>query len=168
MHVTGSMYSHTKPMNCHWREYRCNLHQYVLNRTPEFFKLSEFMIDEFHANSHKECSINYNSSQFQTRARNFSLCEQKNRSLAALSTPFARMDQFSFLELCRFKLAAINKYQEERNSASHRVFWRPPLAFVRAVNEFNENEEDSDEDSDEEADEESLNATERASGSRAT
>ena len=109
---------------------RCNLHHFVLNREPLHFKKSEFVIDEFHANSHKECSINYNTSQFRSYALNFSLCEQKNRALAALCTPFAHMDQIAFLELCRFKLAAMNLYQVERNGGqSNKVFWRPVLRF---------------------------------------
>ena len=106
---------------------RCNLHQYILNREPVHFKMTEILIDEFHAKSHKECSINYNSGQFRSRARNFSLCEQKNRGLAAMATNFSHMDQISFLELCRYKLAAINLYQKERNSVSHKVFWRPAM-----------------------------------------
>ena len=104
----------------------CNLHHFILNREPEHFKWSEILIDEFHANSHKECSLNYSSGEYRTRARNYSLCEQKNRPLQALCTSFSKMDQIGFLELSRFKLAAGNLYQKERNSGSHRVFWRGP------------------------------------------
>ena len=104
----------------------CNLHHFILNREPTHFKWSEMVIDEFHAKSHKECSLNYNSGEFRTRATNYSLCEQKNRALKALCTSFAKMDQMGFLEMCRFKLAAVNLYQAERNTDSNRVFWHGP------------------------------------------
>ena len=131
----------------HAHAHSCNLHHFVLNREPSHFQRSQFVIDEFHANSHKDCSINYNTSQFKWLAPNFSLCEQKNAPLAALSTPFSHMDQIGFLELARYKLASMNLYQRERNNgSSHKVFWRPAIAFrpSRADQMFSDSDSDSD------------------------
>ena len=58
--------------------FRCNLHHYVLLREAALFKNTEFMIDEFHAKGHSDCSLNYNSSQFKSRVnKDLSLAEQK-------------------------------------------------------------------------------------------
>lgn len=107
---------------------RCNLHQFSLNREPWFFAFVCFLIDEFHAKNHADCSCNYNSAEFRTRAPDFSLAEQKNRPLADVATSFAHMDQVSFLFMMRFKLACMNMYEREHQAGTGRVFWRraPP------------------------------------------
>lgn len=103
---------------------RCNLHNYALHREPWFFKDTEFMIDQFHAKNHVDCSCNYNTAEYKTRVRNFSLAEQKNRPLAAAATSFSYMDQVTFLMMLRFKLACMNLCHRDHMAGSTRVFWK--------------------------------------------
>ena len=39
----------------------CNLHNFLLNREPDFFKATDVYIDEPHFRGHKKCSPAYNT-----------------------------------------------------------------------------------------------------------
>ena len=155
--MKASIY-HYCPINtikgCHL--HRCNLHHYILLREANLFKSVEFFIDEFHAKGHSDCSLNYNSSQFKSRVKDFSLAEQKNSPLSEHKNSFAHMDQASFLIMLRFKLACMNIYQFHHDSAnSDVVFWKlPPRRVVQHGEGDNEDEEKEDSEEDSEEDEE--------------
>lgn len=145
---------------------RCNLHHYVLLREAAFFKSTEFFIDEFHALGHSGCSLNYNSSQFKSLIKDWSLAEQKNSPLSEMKNSFARMDQGSFLFWLRFKLACLNVYQFHHDSAnSDVVFWKPPprRVVLRGGDGDGYDEEDRDEaeEEEEEEDEDTARAREQ-------
>jgi hypothetical protein len=42
----------------------CRLQEYVLNREPEFFANTKFLVDSFHYKSHVNCNPSYNSGEY--------------------------------------------------------------------------------------------------------
>lgn len=76
----------------------CNLNEYILNRYPNEFKNTRFLVDGFHFNSHVNCSPSYDSSALPeiTRSLNTSLLEQKNSrfSKMKMTSPFLQLETF--------------------------------------------------------------------------
>jgi hypothetical protein len=95
----------------------CNLHEYVLNRAPVFFKDTYFLVDGFHANSHKNCMAAYDTTKYLNMCRglNSSLLEQKNARFTKLKT-IAPLQRFrSFVAFFRFAVAKNNLDQWRKN-----------------------------------------------------
>lgn len=76
----------------------CNLEDYVLNRWPDYFKDTAFLIDEFHFKSHNNCAPTYDSGLHSTLICdvNTSLVEQKNSKIRHIknTTPFMKCRTF--------------------------------------------------------------------------
>ena len=53
-----------KPPNVIVYDNVCTLHQYCLNREPEFFKSICFLVDRFHWEEHIGCSAGYNLDEY--------------------------------------------------------------------------------------------------------
>jgi hypothetical protein len=95
----------------------CNLHEYVLNRAPKLFKDTYFLVDGFHANSHRNCMPAYDTGKYMglCRGLNSSLLEQKNARYTKLKfiSPLQRFR--SFVALLRFAVAKNNLDQWRKN-----------------------------------------------------
>ena len=66
----------------------CNLSEYCLNRAPELFIDTKFLVDAFHYKGHTNCSHSFNSGMHQSMFRISSVVhEQKNALLAKSKIP---------------------------------------------------------------------------------
>jgi hypothetical protein len=66
----------------------CNLSEYCLNRAPELFIDTKFLVDAFHYSGHTNCSHSFNSALHQSMFRISSVVhEQKNALLAKSKIP---------------------------------------------------------------------------------
>lgn len=91
----------------------CNLQSYCLNNEPEFFKSTRFFVDEFHYKHHTNCNTCFNSLHMSSQdpTLQFSLCEQQNLKMSALTFPFARMNPTNSLTQLRHLVTRINRYE---------------------------------------------------------
>ncbi|XP_072021477.1 uncharacterized protein [Amphiura filiformis] len=80
----------------------CRLHAYCLNREPEFFRNSLFLVDRMHWHNHRSCSSGYNIDSYgdllQLNQINTQVNEQANAGLARIKSQLAYMlpDNFIF------------------------------------------------------------------------
>ena len=90
----------------------CNLSEYCLNRNPNLFKDSVFLVDAFHYKSHTNCSHSYDSANSLCMAGLSSgLHEQKNRYLAKNKINCIFMGVITFMYYFKGLLALMN-YKE--------------------------------------------------------
>ncbi|XP_077986107.1 uncharacterized protein LOC144440592 [Glandiceps talaboti] len=78
----------------------CKLHQYCLNREPEFFKHTIFLVDRLHWCNHTGCSSGYNMNVYknsEVRTLNSQICEQTNAVIARIRSQLAYMLPDNFI-----------------------------------------------------------------------
>jgi hypothetical protein len=74
----------------------CTTHQYMLNREPEFFKMTDGKVDALHYKEHTRCAPDYDSGLYK-EIDNSQLAEQKNAALRRLGNAVFYMHQHTFL-----------------------------------------------------------------------
>ena len=77
----------------------CKLHQYCLNREPQHFQNTLFLVDRFHWKGHTGCSSGYNLDMYrgqQLRALNSQINEQANADLQKIRGQLAYMTAANF------------------------------------------------------------------------
>ncbi|KAK9807209.1 hypothetical protein WJX73_009167 [Symbiochloris irregularis] len=94
----------------------CNVHQYILNREPDFFKDMKVFIDQMHYNGHTACSPAYSTGSYEWFT-NSPLAEQKNAILGMMQTQAAHMNQTTFLVYLRYAIYRLNQRQMDRNAS---------------------------------------------------
>ncbi|XP_076147300.1 uncharacterized protein LOC143131543 [Alosa pseudoharengus] len=75
----------------------CKLHSYALNRDPEFFKTTWFLVDRLHWRNHSGCNCGYNADLYpQFSGVNTQIAEQFNSRLKRLKyhLPYMSRDHF--------------------------------------------------------------------------
>ncbi|KAI8893111.1 hypothetical protein BC833DRAFT_532166 [Globomyces pollinis-pini] len=91
----------------------CNLHDYIMNRAPNFFKNTLIYSDGFHWKGHNNCSLNYNSKLYSFLEHvSTVLHEQKNALLYKLKRTSVHMGYESF---CEFLVYIIHSLNQEEN-----------------------------------------------------
>jgi len=78
----------------------CKLHQYSLNREPDNFKFTKFLIDKFHWKGHVGCSSRYNLTKYPTfdmTAINSQVNEQANAGLQRIKSHVSYMKEENFV-----------------------------------------------------------------------
>lgn len=98
----------------------CKTHNYFENREAEFFKLTEFYIDEPHYKTHKDCCEDYNTGLY-SKLRNSALPEQKNSIIRGLESVLANASQSTCVIYLRWFLAELNMVQDKKNMGT--CFW---------------------------------------------
>lgn len=87
----------------------CRLMDYCLNREPEHFKNTCFLVDAMHYKNHTNCSCAFNIKESGPYKRfNSQLCEQKNAKLVTIRDSAAYMKQTNFIFLMRHVLYLLN------------------------------------------------------------
>ena len=90
----------------------CNLHRYVLKREPVRFQNCKFLVDRMHWSNHVGCSLGYSMDQYEAdeaiKEINSQVCEQANRDLRRMSTPFAFMSPENVIQHTKIFLALRN------------------------------------------------------------
>lgn len=99
----------------------CNLHDYALNREPEWFKDTEWYIDEAHFRGHKHCCSAYNTGLY-PGVKCSPLAEQQNSRVRRLENHVSYMRQSRGLWYLRHYLYLLNELEDDR--AAGRLFWR--------------------------------------------
>ncbi|XP_077987997.1 uncharacterized protein LOC144442507 [Glandiceps talaboti] len=91
----------------------CKLHQYSLNREPEFFKNTLFLVDRLHWKNHTGCSSGYNMNVYKYNADinklNSQVCEQSNADLARIKAQVSYMLPDNFMFHVSLFLAVMNR-----------------------------------------------------------
>ena len=91
-------------------DFACALQEYCLNRAPEFFKGTLFVVDKFHWGGHSSCARSYSPFLYsRLRSVNTSIAEQCNAALKMIRSSTSRMAQVSFMLVVRFFLDAWNR-----------------------------------------------------------
>ncbi len=98
----------------------CNTHQYCFNREPEYFRETEFFVDEHHYAGHVACPADYNTKDY-AGITNASMAEQRNALLRRLESSCAYMNQTTFLVYIRYFVHKMNKLQRDKKVG--RCFW---------------------------------------------
>jgi hypothetical protein len=88
----------------------CTTHQYMLNREPEFFKMTDGKVDALHSKEHTRCAPDYDSGLYK-EIDNSQLAEQKYSGLRHLETMLAYMNQDTCLLFMRHWLHKVNRIQ---------------------------------------------------------
>ena len=99
----------------------CRLVQYALNREPEHFRATQFLIDNPHFKTHANCANEYDTKHYPKYFDNSPLAEQKNSILRTLETSSAYMIQMTFLLYARHFCHKLNTIQREKPRGS--CFW---------------------------------------------
>ncbi|XP_066929541.1 uncharacterized protein [Clytia hemisphaerica] len=77
----------------------CALHAYCLNRDPEFFKDTLFLIDRFHWKNHRACSFGYCLAKYPAfKNLNSQINEQQNAATKKLKTQLSYMRPDNFVK----------------------------------------------------------------------
>lgn len=90
----------------------CKLHQYILNREPNHFKSTKFLVDRFHWKGHVGCSSGYNLNKypgFDMGAINSQVNEQANAGLQRIKAHISYMKEDNFMFHVKLFLALTNK-----------------------------------------------------------
>lgn len=83
----------------------CNLHNYCLNREPNFFRDTEFRIDKFHWPNHTGCSHAYDMRLYPQYAEiNSQVVEQANAALSRIKSSLSYMNAKNFMNHCKLFL----------------------------------------------------------------
>ena len=104
----------------------CNLHEYILNRSPLLFVNSLILVDGFHWPNHVNCCDAYNAKMYEFLEGNNTtklisaistvLHEQKNSVIAKLKTTSIHMTYESFSWILVYFLHDLNKYELRKKS----------------------------------------------------
>ncbi|XP_066304517.1 uncharacterized protein [Branchiostoma lanceolatum] len=90
----------------------CQLHRYVMNRDPHFFKKTQFLVDRFHWKGHVGCSLGYcmdsYSASVDIRTINSQVNEQANSGLARMKSQLSYMKPPNFMFHASLFLAVRN------------------------------------------------------------
>lgn len=88
----------------------CNLHQYCINRDPDFFKNTAFRVDALHFKNHKACGSSYELKAYpQHKKLNSQVVEQANSRIQRIKSQLSYMTQSNFVNHCKLFLWAQNK-----------------------------------------------------------
>ena len=89
----------------------CNLMHFCLNREPQYFQRTIFLVDAMHFKDHRKCCDDFDAAKymaiFRTK-RNTSLAEQKNAVLRKLENSLSFMTQCNFLLFLRHWIHRMN------------------------------------------------------------
>ena len=120
----------------------CNLHNYSLNREPDFLKTTWFLVDRFHWKNHAGyivdasfshwlsaicfiytgCSVGYNMSLYpQFTEINSQIVEQCNSVLKRTKSSLSYMTKNNFLDHCKFMLWYRNTMQKPYHTVENIV-----------------------------------------------
>lgn len=95
-------------------DFACALQEYCLNRAPQFFKHTRFVVDRFHWLGHKSCAAGYNMAWYPSlRFTNSSIAEQCNAALKRVKASVTRMSQVPFMLSLRLFLDVWNRKKIE-------------------------------------------------------
>ncbi|KAI8891728.1 hypothetical protein BC833DRAFT_533718 [Globomyces pollinis-pini] len=95
----------------------CNLHDYILNRAPNFFKNTLIYSDGFHWKGHNNCSSNYNSKVYSFLQHvSTVLHEQKNALLYKLKRTSVHLSYESFCEYLVYIIHTLNSEEVKKDS----------------------------------------------------
>ena len=73
-------------------DFGCALQEYCLNRAPQFFKNTQFVVDKFHWSGHSSCARSYSPFLYSRLERvNTSIAEQCNAALKKIKGSITRM-----------------------------------------------------------------------------
>ncbi|XP_066277571.1 uncharacterized protein [Branchiostoma lanceolatum] len=90
----------------------CQLHRYVMNRDPHFFKKTQFLVNRFHWKGHVGCSLGYcmdsYSASVDIRTINSQVNEQANSGLARMKSQLSYMKPPNFMFHASLFLAVRN------------------------------------------------------------
>lgn len=91
-----------KPPDVVVYDYACALHEYCINRMPNFFKDTIFLVDRLHWFNHKSCCSSYSINAYEWLSNvNSVICEQNNSALGRIERTLSRAAQGSFMLLIR-------------------------------------------------------------------
>ncbi|XP_056021296.1 uncharacterized protein LOC125649645 isoform X2 [Ostrea edulis] len=94
----------------------CRMHSYCLNRHPDFFKDTWFLVDRLHWFNHRGCNDGYNLNEYvQFNTINSQAAEQCNSSLGKLKSMLSYMTNYNFHLHCKFYLWVLNKRKQNAN-----------------------------------------------------
>ncbi|CAG2234981.1 unnamed protein product [Mytilus edulis] len=83
----------------------CNLHSYCLNRDPDFFKDTLFVVDNLHWGNHTSCSRVYEAKFHPELSKvNTQMVEQNNAKLRKLKSNLSYMNYDNFMSHLKFFL----------------------------------------------------------------
>lgn len=99
-------------------DFACALHSYCLNREPEFFKNTIFLVDYFHWLGHVACAQSYNINEYpQLRYLNEEIAEQCNSAYARVRNCVTMMSQNNFVLMLRLYLDIWNEKKLQKMAA---------------------------------------------------
>ena len=76
----------------------CNAHYFCLSREPDYFKFTQFIIDQLHASGHKACSCAYDPTRHEIVInKNTQQCEQLNSKFTRKQSQLYKMGQVTAL-----------------------------------------------------------------------
>ena len=93
---------------------------YCLNRAPNFFKDTLFLVDKFHWYNHVACAKSFDIriyrcyNEVKSRTRNSQACEQINAAMKMLRFVLSRMGQEPFMLFIRLFVARWNRKKLEK------------------------------------------------------
>jgi hypothetical protein len=93
-------------------DFACSLQEYCLNRAPEFFKNTTFLVDRFHWFNHVGCASSYNLSLYtELEDLNSQVAEQCNSALSKIKPLVSQMSMAAFMFNVRLYLDVWNAKQ---------------------------------------------------------
>ena len=101
-------------------DFACSLMDYCLNRAPNFFKDTLFLVDKFHWYNHVACARSFDIrmyreySEVKSRTRNSQACEQINAAMKRLRFVLSKMGQEPFMLFIRLFVARCNRLKLEK------------------------------------------------------
>lgn len=94
----------------------CNLSEFILNRTPQLFKDTQFLIDGFHFSAHSNCANSYNISDYPfSISVNSSLVEQKNAQLRYMKATSPCLKYNTFVMKLIYAVINMNRLTSKEN-----------------------------------------------------
>lgn len=95
-------------------DFACALQDYCLNRQPEHFRDTTFLVDRFHWFNHVSCARSYSlSSYLQYAYLNSQVAEQCNSALTRIKCSISQMKQVTFMSGVRFFLEMWNQRKND-------------------------------------------------------
>jgi hypothetical protein len=90
-------------------DFACALEEFCLNRAPEFFKDTIFVVDRFHWQNHVSCGLGYCMARYAFLSNvNSQVAEQCNSALKKIKPALGRMLQCNFMAAIRLFLHSWN------------------------------------------------------------
>ncbi|KAL4427978.1 hypothetical protein ABPG75_002067 [Micractinium tetrahymenae] len=99
----------------------CNGQHQALNREPEWFKETEWFVDEPHYRGHKDCTASFNTGMYDW-IKCSPLSEQQNKRLRSLENHVSYMRQLRALYYLRYFLYLSNELADD--AAAGRCFYK--------------------------------------------